>query len=372
MNRPTFIRKDELQAEIEAGNVTINFHPIHKRLAILNYTKKAQFERHWNETTMRCRGLVVEWPIFGNKVPIVIDSPRKFFNNGEPEAPDLTKWSFDDLYISEKLDGYYISVRRYSKYGLIVTSRGSFDNKYVDAAKMLLPVSMANDTDYFCELCQDFPEDASIIVARHPVPRLVCWGVNKIIPTLDAPCGWTGEVAKEVTQEQFKQYMTSNVEGVVAFNTKNGQRVKVKTQWYLSMHRAISHCTFKDVLEIVMGKGIIKGETETEYTDWNGKKQTLTLSMIPEEHLAMMEKWEDEIWRYHAYLTLMASRDYDDWHEKGPKAYAQYETAEPSIKNIVFAMMRGKDYDKIDELTWKTVKNNLLRNPANKDVVVAS
>lgn len=370
MNRPMFLSKKAIQAEIDAGNVMFSRHPVHKKLVILNYTKQAQFERNWDEITMACRGLVVEWPVLGDKAYVVIDSPHKFFNNGEPEAPDLTQWKFDDIYISEKLDGYYISIRRDSQYGMIITSRGSFNNKYVEAAEKLLPAGIPFDVDYFCELCQDFPEDSNIIVTKHPVPRLVCWGVGKTFPTEVSPCGWTGEIAQRVTQEQFKEYMTSDVEGVVAFNMNTGERVKVKTQWYLSMHRAISHCTFKNVLEIVTGGGHIKDETETTYTDWAGKKQTLTLSMIPEEHLSLMEKWEEEIWQYHAYLSLMVTRDYDNWHEKGPKAYAQYEATEPSVKNIVFAMMRGKDYAQIDQLTWKAVKTNLLRNPTDKNVVV--
>lgn len=371
MGRTIFMSKASVMKAVEGGYVTRKQHPEKKNLWILNYTKKTQFERYWTPVTRRCRGTIVEWPRFGSDLLTVVAAPSKFFNNGEPEAPDLTKWKFRDIYITEKLDGYFISVRNDSKYGLLVASRGSFDNQYVDAAKKLIPADLPLDIDFFCELCQDFPGDENIIVTRHPTPRLVCWGVGSTVPTPTSPCGWPGEIAKRVTEQQFRQYMLGRVEGVVAFNLSTNERVKVKTQWYLGMHRAISRCTFKDVLEIVSGGGEISKNETTTYIDAQGESQTITLSMLPEEHLIKMREWEREIWCCHENIVDSASVDYEVWNERGPKEYAQKSDTPSDIKSIVFAMMSGKDYAKINELTWKTVKKRLLRDATHQDVVVA-
>lgn len=364
--RSAFISKKAVQAEIREGFVRISFHPIHRNLAILNYTPKAQFSQHWNPTTMRCRGLVVEWRKFGDKLPIVIDSPRKFFNNGEPQAPDLTQWKFRDILLTEKLDGYYISLRNDSKYGLIVTSRGSFDNKYVGAARALRPADLPKDVDFFCELCQTFPGDEGIIVAKYPDPELVCWGVGSAVPTESNKYGWTGKIAKTISEAQFESFMLKKVEGVVAYNTRTGERVKIKTKWYLDMHRLISNCTFSNVFVVVSGGGSFIGTEKTSFIGEDGQKYTLNVSDFPEEHLAQMQKWEGDIHLEHASVVFDVTSDYALFKDKTRKEYALESDSPQDIKSVVFAMMGKKDHDYIEKLIWKVAKNRLLRNSADQ------
>lgn len=357
------IERLEVEGAIKAGDVRVQFdNPLKPKLAILNYTEQATFNHSWNEITRRCRGLVVEWKTKGKYLPIIIESPQKFFNNVEPEAPDLTKWKFSQIFVSEKLDGYYISIRNDSKHGLIVTSRGSFDNKYVDAAKKLLPSKIPKDTDFFCELCQDFEGDESVIVMKHHEPKLVCWGVNKNVPTPQDKLGWDGEIAWEVTEQQLKQYMMQEVEGVVAFNKLTGERVKIKTQWYLDMHRIISDCSFKKTLDIVCGGGQIRGETTTLYKDASGEKHELNLTTIPEEHYIKMCEWEKDILEQRTKILLKAQSDYEQYKTATPKEYALNCKTDKDIKGVVFDMFRKKD---ITEKVWKIVKKRLLRNTAD-------
>jgi len=364
--RSAFISKRAVQEEIKGGFVRISFHPIHKNLAILNYTPKAQFAQHWTPTTMRCRGLVVEWRKLGDRLPIVIDSPRKFFNNGEPLAPDLSQWKFREIILTEKLDGYYISIRNDSKYGLIVTSRGSFDNKYVEAATILRPADLPKDIDFFCELCQTFPGDEGIIVAKYPEPELVCWGVGSAVPTADNKRGWTGKIAKTISEAQFRTYMLDKVEGVVAFNPRTEERVKIKTKWYLDMHRLISNCTFNNVFVVVSGGGSFKNDETTTFVGEDGQKYTLNIVDFPEEHLAQMRKWESDIYAEHAKVVFEVSSDYDSFKNKSRKEYALKSTSSQDIKSVVFAMMSRKDHDYVEKLIWKAVKNRLLRDTANQ------
>jgi len=369
--RNSFISKKAVQEEIDKGFVRIAFDERHKNLAILNYTPKTQFAQRWNDITMRCRGLVVEWRKLSDELPVIIDSPRKFFNNGEALAPDLTKWHFSDTVLTEKLDGYYISIRKDSKFGLIVTSRGSFDNKYVEAAKKLIPADLPQDVDFFCELCQTFPGDEGIIVTKWEHPELICWGVGHSIPKEDNPLGWSGKIAKTVTQEQFKPYMLGEVEGVVAFNLGTGERVKIKTQWYLDMHRIISNCTFNNAFVIISGGGTFNDGEQTSFTGEDGEKYTLNLADFPEEHLAQMRKWEDQMRIAYAGLTLHTEIDYTLYKEKSKKDYALNNNSPAYVKNVVFAMLSNKDHAYIEALKWKIVKQQLLSDTTNEKVVVS-
>lgn len=367
MIRMHSIEKELLEWEIKNGNIRMQRSPYNTNLAILNYTEQAQFAHYWTPLTRRCRGLVVDWPenTTSKYISTVIEAPEKFFNHTEPEAPDLNQWMFKDSFISEKLDGYYIAVRNDSHYGLIVTSRGSFYNQYVLAAKKLLPENIPQNVNYFCELCEDFPGDESIIVARYKKPRLVCWGVNDLIPTPQLSFGWGGEIAKEVTEAQLNQYLNSQNEGVVAYNRDTHERVKIKTSWYLTMHRLISNCTFNHTLEIVMGGGKINGVRETDYIDQQGNKQHIFINALPEEHLEQMKEWEREIWKMHAKVVLLATSDYDAWNAVGAKEYALKSTTPKDIKSIVFGMMNNKNPEVLVSIIWKVVKNRLLGNSTN-------
>lgn len=358
-----YIDAKAVREAIDDGYVNVQYHPT-KSLAILNYTKKTQFEQHWNEITCRCRGLVVEWDMFADKLRIVIESPRKFFNHDEEFAPDISEWKFDDMLVTEKLDGYYISARIDSKYGLIVTSRGSFNNQYVDAAKKLLPfANLKRDTNYFCELLKDFPGDEGIIVTRHPQEMVVCWGVNDKVPTESDRLGWPWpfHIAERVTQASLETYMQSEVEGVVIYNTKTRERIKFKTAWYLEMHRIISNCTFKRTLDIVSGGGQIENTTQTVYKDVNGEEHIVQVSAIPEEHYKQMCEWEEQIWAEFNRVSHLVAQDYLAYKDKTPKEYALESNSEAYVKGLVFKRFKGDGTD-MDDAVWKVVRKLLSKS----------
>lgn len=364
-----WIDRKQVMAAIKAGDVRMQKHPT-LPLAILNYTQQCQFAGHWDDITTRCRGLVVEWKTRGEKLPIVIESPPKFFNHNEPQAPDLTKWNFYSIWISEKLDGYYISIRDDSQYGLIVTSRGSFDNQYVDAAKSLLPDKFAKDVSYFCELCMDFPGDESIIVMRHPIPTLVLWGVEgaggHVMPAGLLPMLWSGEKARRVVDEaELKQYMAQDVEGVVAFHAVTCERVKFKTQWYLDTHRIINGCSKKKVWEILEGGGLITtDEPVTEFEDADGEERYIQTSMLPEELLIQMMDWQEETLEMKNGLTECVWNIYEMFKDKTAKDLGLEKNIENDLKAIVFPMLRNKSDPTIDsKKLWKAIRNRLERPP---------
>lgn len=348
---PDFVKA--VNKHVEEGYINAARHP-ELPLTIYNYTKKTQFEHHWNPITMKCRGLVID-----DDNRVVIDPPRKFFNRGEPEAPEV---DMTHVVAMEKLDGYYISIRYDTEYGLIVTSRGSFTSKYAQKARELLEtegISFSHDTDFFCELLWNFPEDTGIIVTRHEHPGLVCWGRDAVFPQHDTTRHWSGTIAKLLTEEEVEEYLKQEVEGVVLFNTETTERVKVKTDWYLAMHRAISGCSKHRVWEVLQGGGRLAGQSQTTYTGVDNRTHTINLAQIPEEHMQQMLSWEDELQKqYHNYL--LTARYYEDcFRQLSDKTFATLAPVPPLYRSIVLAWRHQKDPTK---QIWRAVKRKSLRN----------
>ncbi len=77
------LNKDILLTLIEEGYVMVNTHP-ELPLMILNYTRKAQFEKYWNEYTLLCRGLIIDQDYNVIAMPF-----KKFFNYEEHKPEEI-------------------------------------------------------------------------------------------------------------------------------------------------------------------------------------------------------------------------------------------------------------------------------------------
>lgn len=321
-----------LDEEIEAGNVRVAKSP-DKPLKIYNYTQKAQFSEHWNEVTRKTRGLILN-----NKNPVVVP-PEKFFNLGEKFAANV---DLNNARISQKSDGYMIMVKVDSDWGLIIASRGSFDNKYVEAAKKFLTDDVVSKLisgyTYFCELCQNFPGDESIILTKHPIPKLVCWAIkdenfNEIIP--DDKCPFP--IVQELSLPEAEKYLQQKVEGVVAQDLETGQRVKIKTKYFLENHRLISDCTQKRVWEILSS---------------GGKVENLD---IPDEFMPQMKEWQDELLYNHHLIQSVVQNEFNarvDWTDK---QIALDDALSPEMKAFIFTLKK-KGLNSLSEQIWTKLK----------------
>ena len=164
----------QLNKLVKDGYIRVQRHP-QLPLSIYTYTQKTEVERNWIPETRMARGLVLD-----DSGRIVINCVPKFFNAGQPDAENV---AFEDCYITAKEDGYMIQIINDHEYGLIVTSKGSFESKYAQTAYKLVLDSLGEgklveDILFCCELLMDFPGDESIIVTKHGnVPKLKCWAV---------------------------------------------------------------------------------------------------------------------------------------------------------------------------------------------------
>lgn len=282
---------DEIQTEIKNGYIRKARHPKFPNLEIYNYTDKCTYDGHWTPTTKMCRGLVVDT---SNREIIIYCIP-KFFNEGELYAEKVDK---HNAIITLKEDGYMCQYTYHDKYGLIVTSRGSFDSKYANYVYDFLrdkvkTIDFGNGRlSFMLELCKDFPGDETTIVTRHPKDRVVCWTAVDILgQEIDRntikKCLPEGiELVREFSLDEATKYLTSEVEGVVVRSKElfrgglsaHFPRVKVKTDWFLERHRLIADCTKKRVWELIRDGGKVED-----------------LEGLPDEFMKQMIDWEKEI-----------------------------------------------------------------------------
>ena len=339
MNRLSAELQQELKKNIQNGYVRVSEHPS-LPLKIFNYTPKAQYDNEWNEITRMCRGLVLD-----DDYNIIIKCPPKFFNLGEPFAADI---DLLNARISEKLDGYYISIKVDSDYGLIVTSRGSFDNKYVNATKQFLTddiiLQMPTNYTFFCELLQNFPGDEAIILTQHPIPKLVCWAVKdsdfQELP-LAEDCPF--ERAKYMSYAEALQYLQNKVEGVVAQDPKTFERVKIKTEWFLEHHRILADCTQTRVWELVRN-----GDSVSELD-------------IPDEFMSKMLAWESDFQNQYRQRMSYYTDLYEQTEHLSDKELALSAEISKHDKAYIYSIRKQKQGEKsISALVWQELKPAII------------
>ena len=335
------MNSDDIQQLIDLvndGYIRKADHPIFP-LSIYNYTPKTQFESNWNPITRKTRGLVLD-----DTYDLIIRCPEKFFNQGEPLASPV---NLNNARISEKLDGYYISIKLDSEWGLIITSRGSFQNQYIEAAKKFITddiiLKMSPNYTYFCELLQNFPGDESVILTQHPEPKLVCWAImdsnfHEIIP--DDTCPFP--IAKELSLGEAKLYLQQKVEGIVAQDLTTFERVKIKTEYFIQHHRLISDCTKKRVWEILS-----QGD----------RVENLNL---PDEFMPQMKEWQQELLLDFNLKIANTQTALKRRANLSDKEIALDNTLHPILKSYLFTLKK-RGLEALSAQIWRDLKpHNML------------
>lgn len=112
---------DALEKHIQNGYVKKTLHP-ELPLGILNYTDKTTYEGLWDDVTRRCRGLIYRL----GSGEVIASGPAKFFNYGEPAAKQYPL--SQRVLATRKEDGSLGIEWHYDDNGGIAT-RGSFTSE---------------------------------------------------------------------------------------------------------------------------------------------------------------------------------------------------------------------------------------------------
>lgn len=249
----------KLDKYITEGYISARRHP-HLPLTIYNYTPKTQWERKWDEVTKRCRGLIVDW-----RGEVVGNCLTKFFNYNEPNAEDVR--TDGPVQVTDKLDGSYLAVCIYE--GNIVTAtRGSFESDQAKVAAQIIR-STTEYQDALRFLCAGhstaifeviYPENR-IVLDYGPMRDIVLIGTianfeladGKQLWTPAIGLNWPGQIVEHFDCNSFTEAMAmpprDNAEGIVIYFENTGDRLKMKQDRYIELHKLIFDLTPKRIWE---------------------------------------------------------------------------------------------------------------------------
>jgi len=352
---------ERLNKYYDEGLVQKQSHPT-LPLTIWNYTPKVQYGvtgdqyKLWDDITVQCRGLVTD------DNGIVVARPfKKFFNIEENRHT-----STSDFEVYEKMDGSLGILFNY-KGEWVLATRGSFtSDQSVKGTELLQKYDYKKlhpDYTYLFEII--YPENR--IVCSYDFEDLVLLGMihTESGVEVDIHLGTNNDVRfknllnnlelnivkkydgiKDYTF--LKRMIADSKEGfVVRFS--NGDRMKIKGEEYLRLHKIMTNVSTTAVWEVLSSGG----DMEEIIKD------------VPDEFYKKIKMYVQELnyqfYRYSEYAGK--THDYFRYGKYGDneKEYTKKEFAEhlvkcdvhPKVKSICFAMWDQKPYDHI---IWNLLK----------------
>jgi RNA ligase len=308
-------------------------------LIIWNYSPKVQYEKLWDEITLKCRGLVTD--LNGN---VIAKSFDKFFNLEEEK--NIPNEPFE---VYEKLDGSLIIIFWYND-RLVVSSKGSFTSPH---SKEALKIIKNYDTDKF----EKDKTYCGELIARWN--RIVCdYGSEEkvfILAKFDKD-------GNEYDIENYKDYfpivkkhngikdlndlknsISDDKEGFVV-RFKSGKRIKIKGLEYLRLHKIVT-----GVSNILIWESLK-----------DNKPLDDILERVPDEFYNWVQKTKSELEDRHSKIVIWAKSNYKELETRKETAEYFLRQKHPSI---LFKMLDKKDPS---DIIWKIIRPEFSR-PFSED-----
>jgi RNA ligase len=247
-----------LDAALAAGLVRAQTHPA-LPLTIFNYSEKCAYEGGWSPTTLACRGLIAH----GITGEIIARPYRKFFNYGQPYAPAIPLDT--PVEVTDKADGS-LGIIYPTPDGYAVATRGSFTSDQAVRATAILRQRYADwvppvDHTILVEIV--YPENR-IVIDYEGMEDLILLGAvhtptGRTLPP--AHVGWPGPVVETFPYATFEAALGAparpNREGLVVHIPATGERVKLKYEEYLRLHKIVTGLTSRTIWEaLVAGQSV--------------------------------------------------------------------------------------------------------------------
>lgn len=327
---------NELNDLIENGYINKNKHP-DQDIYILNYTSKTQYEYFWNDTTKKCRGLIVD----ANNQP-VSRCFEKFFNYKEVEKEvNFLIQKKENFTIFEKYDGslgisYFINGRPH------IATRGSFTSQQAIRANKILESKYSNlsldpSLTYLFEII--YPENR-IVLNYGKMEDLVLLAVidtktNKELDLEQNSFGFNFCKKYSCSLDHILGKEIDNFEGyVVKFDS--GFRFKVKLSEYVRLHKLIFGLSSRDVWESLK----------------DGK--SLDLDRVPDEIFSWIKDTKEEILFNYNSLEKRCRETFESIFDKNRKNFAE-SALKHDFYSVLFRMYDNKNYQ---DIVWEKVKPN--------------
>lgn len=348
-----YISKCEFEHCVSAGYINVNYHPTVEGLRIICYTQLCNSDKYWNDTTIKCRGLIVD------KDDNIIARPfPKFFNYEEHEEYEcLSNIDFIDGLagdfkpeIYEKLDGslgilYWVDDTPY------IATKGSFTSEQSIHATHLLHTKYRNtwgylmrNKTYLFEII--YPEDSHIVNYKD-IDDIFLLAIISTNNNFEYPI----ELMKEHFPVAKKYYINDwkhcreiiNGDNREGFVIRIGSlRIKMKYKEYWRLHYLKNCINEKKILKHLINNEIDILNDAFELFD---EEQRMYYNSIVDKYQSMY----DEI--YNHCISY-----YRDDFETQKDAALYFNTCK--YPQVLFAM-RQKNNDRVKNIIWKCVSNNL-------------
>jgi RNA ligase len=354
----------ELLLNMTEGFVKQQTHPEFPNLHILNYTDKCTWEKHWNQVTRKCRGL-----IWDDETGEVLARPfEKFFNYGEidsltelVDAEDKGLLDFEaPVQTTDKMDGSLGILYPTPDGRWAIATRGSFASEQALWA-----------TQFFRDLYGDFrpaagwtslfeiiyPENR-IVVDYKDMRDLVLLGSVSIDTGRSVgphhSIGWQGPRAAVFKADTLAQALLlpprPNAEGVVVLyldGPSKGERLKIKQADYVQLHRLITGMNARVIWER-MGEGEAAGDiccgVPEEFWPW-------IYEVANELSIEQQELFAAAVDSHYGILKQLQAEGHTESNYER-KDYAAHAVKSPH-KAWLFMLLDGRDPL---PAIWKTIK----------------
>jgi len=336
----------DLTDAIAEGLIRHQRHPS-LPLTILNYTEMCQHSRAWIPTTRACRGLIIRIsePTLLETAQVIARPFPKFFNVGEPGAPEVTEELLAaPATVTDKLDGS-LGILYPTPDGPAIATRGSFTSEQALHATAILRERYPHFVPQ--------PDFTYVFEILYPSNRIVVdYGDTDDIFLLDiletatgdrandwawtgADMPWVNEEPHETLAEALAAPPRPNAEGYVIWFPDTNERLKLKQDDYVALHRIVTGLTERRVWEELGAGRTVEEICEPlpeEFRDW--------VRRVASDLLWQQADIVGCAQRARAAIMTNIAETEPEWSRK---TYAERAVKTPHLAPYLFMLLDGKD-----------------------------
>lgn len=340
------IDPEVLAADKEAGYIREQQHPT-LPLRILNYTEKAQFNRHWTAATLQCRGLIVT-----ERGKVVARPFPKFFNHDQPEGTFPREGA---VTVVDKLDGS-LGILYPGAHGWSIATRGSFLSEQARHATAVFKEKYADwepPAGYTMLFEIIYPENRIVVDYGHRDDLVLLGAVHNatggILSPKDAEVwlGWPGPRAEVFSYTSWAEALAmrprGNAEGVVVRFHDTSTMVKIKQADYVKLHRIVTGWNERTIWQHLRDGGLIGELAEN----------------LPDEFHQWAKDVESELDQAHTDRSWAALKDFNAITLRDMTGWSRRDFALKASKSpnraALFLIFDGA-WQRYDQWVWDQIK----------------
>lgn len=346
-----YINKEEYESMLKEGYIFEQQHTLFKDIYLISYSKICQMQKIWNDTTIKCRGIVY------NKVTeeILAIPFKKFFNYEEfPEEEingiiDSLLKDNHNYKIYNKLDGS-LGILYWADDIPFICTKGSFNSVQAFHANCILATkygsifyNLNRNITYLFEII--YPTDLHVVSYGDVDDIFLIGAINRqtgedidieSIPYF-RKTHWFDDISD---WRNIRNIINGdNMEGfVIRFD--NGFRFKLKYERYWELHYLKTGLTRKKILNALISD-------DREIID-------KAISRFDEEHQIYYNSIISDITSKYNEIYNICKAEYEEFDNiKDGAEY--YKTC--TYPSIMFSMRDGR-YDMVRKYIYKLIKNS--------------